>query len=64
MTKLELLEQTAKTLLTSDSKIISANEYNTLMANASTQAEKDFYSELYNYFLGKRQQEVIANEKY
>lgn len=64
MTKVELLEKTAKTLFESDSKMISTNEYNTLMANAATQAEKDFYSEVYNYLLGKKQQEVIANEKY
>ena len=44
--------------------MISTNEYNTLLANAATQAEKDFYSEVYNYLLGKKQQEVIANEKY
>ena len=64
MTKVELLEKTAKTLFESDSKMISTNEYNTLIANAATQAEKDFYSEVYNYLLGKKQQEIVANEKY
>lgn len=54
MTKVELLEKAAKTLFESDSKMISTNEYNTLMANAATQAEKDFYSEVYNYLLGKK----------
>ncbi len=64
MTKLELIQATAKTLLDSDSKVISTNEYNTLISTADTQAEKDFYSIMYNFLLGKKQKEVIANEKY
>lgn len=64
MTKLELIQTTAKTLLDSDSKVISTNEYNTLISTANTQEEKDFYSIMYNFLLGKKQKEVIANEKY
>ena len=64
MTKLELIQTTAKTLLDSDSKVISTNEYNTLISTAETQEEKDFYSIMYNFLLGKKQKEVIANEKY
>ena len=64
MTKLELIQATAKTLLDSDSKVISTNEYNTLISTAETQEEKDFYSIMYNFLLGKKQKEVIANEKY
>ncbi len=64
MPKVKLLEKTAKTLFESDSQIINANEYNTLIANTATQAEKDVYSELYNYLLRKKKQEVMANEKY
>lgn len=64
MTKLELIQATAKTLLNSDSKVISTNEYNTLISTAETQEEKDFYSIMYNFLLGKKQKEVIANEKY
>ena len=64
MTKLELLQSTANTLLGDNSQPLSADEYLTLIESAKNQAEKDFYSQMYNYLLGKKQQEVIANEKY
>lgn len=62
--RIELLKTTADTLLNSPSRIISADEYLTLIASAKTQDEKDFYSQIYNYLLGKKQQDVIAHEKY
>ena len=64
MTKIELLQETAHTLLNNESCIISTNEYLTLISNAKNQDEKDFYSLIYNYLIDKKQKEVIANEKY
>jgi len=40
MTKVELLEKTARTLFESDSKMISTNEYNTLIANAARKRKR------------------------
>ncbi len=62
MTKVELLEQTAKSLL--DSGVLTTEELNALLEKAKTQEEIDFYGQIYNYLIGKRQQEVIANERY
>lgn len=64
MNRIELLQTTADALLNNKNRIISADEYLTLISSAKTQEEKDFYSQMYNYLLGKKQQEVIANEKY
>ncbi len=64
MTKLDTLENTAKLLLENENAAISGDEYLALIERASTQAEIDFYAQLYNYFLAKRQKEVIANEHY
>lgn len=64
MTKIQLIQETAKTVLNDESRIISTNEYLTLISEATTQDEKDFYSQMYNYLIGKKQEEVIANEKY
>ncbi len=62
MTKLELLQLTAKSLL--DNKALTTEELNLLWENAQSQDEIDFYGNIYNYLIGKRQQEVIANEQY
>ncbi len=62
MDKINLIEQTAKTLL--DNGVLHTEELNALLEKASTQEEVDFYAQLYNYLIGKRQQEVIANEHY
>ncbi len=62
MTKLELLQQTAKSLL--DGGVLTTDELNALWDNAQSQEEIDFYGQIYNYLIGKRQQEVIANEQY
>lgn len=64
MTKIELLQETAQSLLNDESRIISTNEYLTLISEAKTQEEKDFYSQMYDYLMKKKQEEVIANEKY
>ncbi len=62
MTKIELLQETAKSLL--DSGVLTTDELNSLWGNAQSQDEIDFYGQIYNYLIGKRQQEVIANEQY
>ena len=64
MTKIELLQETAQSLLNDESRIISTNEYLALISEAKTQEEKDFYSQMYDYLMKKKQEEVIANEKY
>ena len=64
MNRIELLQTTADALLNNENRVISADEYLTLISSAKTQEEKDFYSQMYNYLLGKKQQEVIANEKH
>ena len=64
MNRIELLQTTANTLLNDKNRTISADEYLTLISSSKTQEEKDFYTQMYNYLLGKKQQEVIAHEKY
>ena len=39
-------------------------EYLTPLDGAQSQEEKEFYTQIYNYLLAKRQKEVIANEHY
>ncbi len=62
MTKIELLQETAKSLL--DSGVLTTDELNSLWDNAKSQEEIDFYGQIYNYLIGKRQKEVIKNEQY
>ncbi len=62
MTKIDLVEKTAKTIL--DSGVLSAEEFNTLAEKAKSKEEVELYAQIYNYLLGKRQREVIANESY
>ncbi len=62
MTKIDLVEKTAKTIL--DSGVLSVEEFNTLAEKAKSKEEVELYAQIYNYLLGKRQREVIANESY
>ncbi len=62
MTKIDSVEKMAKTIL--DSGILSADEFNALADKAKSQEEIELYVQIYNYLLGKRQREVIANESY
>lgn len=64
MTKIELLKSSAETLLGSENQVLSGDEYLELLSSAKTFAEKEFYTQIYNYLLAKRQKEVIANEHY
>lgn len=64
MTKIELLKFSAETLLGSENQVLSGDEYLELLSSAKTFAEKEFYTQIYNYLLAKRQKEVIANEHY
>ena len=64
MTKIETLKNSAKVLFGSDMPTINGEEYLALLDDAQSQAEKEFYAQIYNYLLAKRQTEVIANERY
>lgn len=59
-----LFQKFIQELLDSENRIISTKEYHSLISKAKTQEEKDIYSQMYNYLIQKKQQEVIANEKY
>ena len=64
MTKIETLKNSAIALLGGDNPTISGEEYLELLDGATSWAEKEFYTQIYNYLLAKRQKEVIANERY
>lgn len=64
MTKIETLKNSAEALLGSENQMISGEEYLELLSSAKTFAEKEFYTQIYNYLLAKRQKEVVANEHY
>ena len=64
MTKIETLKNSAEMLLCGDNSMISGEEYLELLMTAKSQAEKEFYTQIYNFLLAQRQKEVIANESY
>ena len=64
MTKIESLENMAKTILADASKVLGTDEYNTLIAKAETEEEIELYTAIYNYLLKKKHAEVINNVKY
>lgn len=64
MTRIETIEMAAKTLVGGEEKIIGTNELQTLVEAAHSEDERDFYIAIYNYLLGKRQREVMADESY
>ncbi len=64
MTTFELVKQIASDFTQSGEKMLSTDELNALIDSASSKEEVDFYSQLYNYLLAKRQQQVIQNGQY
>lgn len=64
MTKIETLKNSAEALFGGDNPTISGEEYLELLDSANSWAEKEFYTQIYNYLLAKKQKEVIANEHY
>ena len=64
MTTFELVKQVASDFTQSGEKILSTDELNALIDSASSKEEVDFYSQLYNYLLARKQQRVIQNGQY
>lgn len=64
MTAFELIKQVASDFTQSEEKMLSTDELNALIDSASSKEEVDFYSQLYNYLLARRQQQVIQNGQY
>ena len=64
MTTFELVKQVASDFTQSGEKMLSSDELNALIDSASSKEEVDFYSQLYNYLLARRQQQVIQNGQY
>lgn len=64
MTTFELVKQVASDFTQSGEKKLSTDELNALIDSASSKEEVDFYSQLYNYLLARRQQQVIQNGQY
>ena len=62
MTRIEILEKTAQSLLGGDK--MRTLELQTLVANAHSQDERNFDILIYNFLLGNRQREVMAKESY
>lgn len=64
MKTIEILKNLAGALFGSDDVMISGEEYLELLECAKSCAEKEFYTQIYNFLLAQRQKEVIANESY
>ena len=64
MTTFELVKQIASDFTQSGEKMLSTDELNALIDSASSKEEVDFYSQLYNYLLARKQQRVIQNGLY
>lgn len=64
MTTLELVKQVASDFTQSGEKMLSTDELNALIDSASSKEEVDFYSQLYNYLLARKQKQVIQNGQY
>ena len=64
MTTFELDKQIASDFTQSGEKMLSTDELNALIDTASSQEEVDFYSQLYNYLLARKQKQVIQNGQY
>lgn len=64
MTTFELVKQIASDFTQSEKKMLSTDELNALIDSAISKEEVDFYSQLYNYLLARRQQQVIQNGQY
>ena len=61
MSTFELVKQVATDFTQSGEKMLSTDELNALIDSAASKDEIDFYSQLYNYLLAKKQQQVIQN---
>ena len=64
MTKIESLKNSAEVLFGGDNPMISGEEYLELLETANSRAEKEFYTQIYNFLLAQKQKEVIKNESY
>lgn len=64
MSTFELVKQVATDFTQSGEKMLSTDELNALIDSAASKDEIDFYSQLYNYLLAKKQQQVIQNGQY
>lgn len=64
MTTFELVKQVASDFTQSGEKMLSTDELNALIDSVSSKEEVDFYSQLYNYLLARKQQRVIQNGQY
>lgn len=64
MTTFELVKQVASDFTQSGERMLSTDELNALIDSASSKEEVDFYSQLYNYLLARKQQRVIQNGQY
>ena len=64
MTKIETIENMARTILADESKVLGTDEYNILISNSKSEEERELYTELYNYFLKKKHAEVLKNVQY
>ena len=64
MTKIETLKNSVEVLFGSDNPMINGEEYLELLETAKSRAEREFYTQIYNFLLAQRQKEVIANESY
>ncbi len=63
MTRIETIEMAAQAFV-GGGKMLSTPELQTLVEKAHSEEERDFYIAIYNYFLARRQKEVMANESY
>lgn len=64
MTKIEALKNSAEVLFGSDNPMINGEEYLALLETSKSRAEKEFYTQIYNFLLAQRQKEVIEHESY
>ena len=64
MTTFELVKQVASDFTQSGEKMLSTDELNALIDSASSKEEVDFYFQLYNYLLARKQKQVIRNAQY
>ena len=63
MTRIETMEIAAQTFV-GGGKMLSTDELRTLIEKANSEDEREFYIAIYNFFLAKRQKEVMAHESY
>ena len=64
MTTFELVKQVTSDFTQSGERMLSTDELNALIDGASSKEEVDFYSQLYNYLLARKQKQVIQNGQY